>query len=245
MGKVNKNGGENMKVLGILGGMGPRPTIKIFKMIVDMTEAKSDQENIHIIIDNNTKIPDRTSYLLDKAKENPLPSLKESAKRLEAAGADLIIMPCNTAHYYYEAIKKCVDIPFLNMIEETAIWIKDKHPNIKNIGLLATDGTIRVDIYDSIFSEYGIGIIKPSEDYQIYIHELIYNIKENKEQKNLDGVHATMRRMEEKGAEIFIAGCTEVSVALDKFDIEEEFIDPMEIIARRAIEIVGGKLKNK
>lgn len=232
-----------MKVLGILGGMGPRPTIKIFKMIVDMTEAKSDQENIHIIIDNNTKIADRTSYLLDKTKENPLPALKESAKRLEDAGADLIIMPCNTAHYYYENIKSSVDIVFLNMIEETAIWIKDKHPNLKKIGLLATDGTIRTGIYDKIFSDYGIGIIKPSKDYQSYIHELVYNIKENKNQKNLDGVYATMRQMEAEGAEIFIAGCTEVSVALDKFNIEEEFIDPMEVIARRAIELVGGKLK--
>ncbi len=234
-----------MKVLGILGGMGPRPTIKIFKMIVDMTDASCDQENIHIIIDNNTKIPDRTSYLLDKAKENPLPALKESAKRLEVAGADLIIMPCNTAHYYYEDIKTSIDIPFLNMIEETAIWIKDKHPDLKNIGLLATDGTIRAEIYDGIFSNYGIGIIKPSKDHQSYIHELVYNIKENKNQKNLDGVYSTMRQMEAGGAEVFIAGCTEVSVALDKFNIEEDFIDPMEIIARKSIELLGGKLKSK
>lgn len=232
-----------MKVLGILGGMGPRPTVKIFEMIVDMTEANSDQENIHIIIDNNTKVPDRTSFLLDNTKEDPLPVLKESAKRLEDAGADIIIMPCNTAHYYYQEVRDSIDIPFLNMIEETAIWIKEKYPNLKSVGLLATDGTIKAGIYDKVFPKFNINIIKPSEEDQVHIYDLIYNIKEDKEQKDLDGVYATMQRMEEEGAEVFIAGCTEVSVALDKLGIEGEFIDPMEAVARKAIEFVGARLK--
>lgn len=232
-----------MKVLGILGGMGPLPTIKLFEMIVSMTDANNDQEHIHIIIDNNTKIPDRTSFLLDKNKENPVMSLVESAKRLEAAGADLIVMPCNTAHYYYKEIKESINVPFLNMIEETAIWIRKNHPELKRVGLLATDGTIRAGIYDGIFSEYGIDIIKPSIEKQRYIYELIYNMKENKEQKDLDGIYSSMREIEEKGAEIFIAGCTEVSVALDAFKIKGEFIDPMKVIAEKSILLAGAKLK--
>ncbi|MGO1469765.1 MAG: aspartate/glutamate racemase family protein [Tissierella sp.] len=232
-----------MKRLGILGGMGPKPTIKLFQTIVDMTEAHNDQENIHIIIDNNTKIPDRTSFLLDNTKEDPLPILKESAKRLEEAGADIIVMPCNTAHYYYEEIKNSINISFLNMIEETAIYIKKRYPDLKKIGLLATDGTIKMGIYDKMFSKYGIGVINPCKNDQRYIYDLIYNIKENKEQKSLDGVYVTMEKLEKEGAEIFIAGCTEVSVALDKFDIEGKFIDPMEVLARRSIEFVGAKLK--
>ena len=232
-----------MKTLGILGGMGPLPTIKLFQMIVEMTEAKQDQDHVHIIIDNNTKVPDRTSFLLDNSKEDPLPALKESAKRLEEAGADVIIMPYNTAHYYYKELKTSVDIEFLNMIEETAKWIKEKLPPVKNIGLLATDGTIKARIYDDIFPEYGIGIIKPSAENQQHIYDLIYNMKESKEQKSLDEVYMTMKEMEKDGAEVFIAGCTEISVAIDNFGIEGDFIDPMKVVAERSIEFVGGKLK--
>nr|WP_300003623.1 amino acid racemase [Tissierella sp.] len=232
-----------MKKLGILGGMGPLPTIKLFEMIVSMTDANRDQDHIHIIIDNNTKIPDRTSFLLDNNKESPVISLVESAKMLEKAGSDLIVMPCNTAHYYYKELKEAVEIPFLNMIEETAIWIKKNHPELKNIGLLATDGTIRAGIYDNIFLNYGINIVKPSEGKQKYIYDLIYNLKENKEQKDLEGIYRAMEEIEAQGAEVFIAGCTEVSVALDTFKIKGDFIDPMKIIAERSIEMVGAKLK--
>ena len=233
-----------MKVLGILGGMGPLPTIKLFEMLVSMTDANNDQEHIHIIIDNNTKVPDRTSFLLDSNKENPVTSLIGSAKRLEKAGADLLVMPCNTAHYYYNEIQEAIDIPFLNMIEETAIWIRKNHPELKKVGLLATDGTIRAGIYDGIFAEYGIDIIKPSEEKQKYIYELIYNMKENKEQKDLDGIYRAMGEMEEEGVQSFIAGCTEVSVALDTFKIKGVFIDPMKVVAERSIELTGAKLKS-
>lgn len=234
-----------MKVLGILGGMGPLPTIKLFDMIVSMTDANNDQEHVHIIIDNNTKIPDRTAFLLDRENENPINSLIQSAKRLESAGADILVMPCNTAHYYYEEIKKNIDIPLLNMVEEAAIWIKENHPEIKEVGLLATDGTIRAEIYDNMFLKYDIDIVKPSVDKQKYIYDLIYNMKENKEQKSLDGIYSAMNEMKSKGIDIFIAGCTEVSVALDAFKIKGEFIDPMKIIARRSIELVGAKLKSE
>lgn len=234
-----------MKVLGILGGMGPLATVKLFEMIVTMTDANKDQEHIHIIVDNNTKVPDRTSFLLDGNKENPIYLLIESAKRLEKAGADIIVMPCNTAHYYYEEIKTHVNIRFLNMIEETAIWIKENHPNLKKIGLLATDGTIKAGIYDKIFLEYGIDIIKPSKDRQKYIYELIYNMKENKEQKSLDGIYSAMSELENEGAEMFIAGCTEVSVALDTFKIKGKFVDPMKIIAEKSIKLADAKLRDK
>lgn len=232
-----------MKVLGILGGMGPLATIKLFEKLVSMTDAKNDQENIHIIIDNNTKIPDRTSFLLDSNKANPLLPLIESARRLEEAGADIIVMPCNTAHYYHSDIEASINVKFLNMIEETAIWIKKNHGDLKKIGLLATDGTIKAGIYDEIFSKYAIDIINPSKEKQRYIYELIYNIKENKEQESLEGFYSAMDEIEKKGASLFIAGCTEVSVALDTLKIEGDFIDPIKIISERAIDLVGAKLK--
>lgn len=243
--EAKSTGRQTMKKLGVLGGMGPLPTIQLFEMIVSMTDASCDQEHVHIIIDNNTKIPDRTAYLLDNNNENPLEELRNSALRLEETGADFIVMPCNTAHYYYEEINEVLNIPFLNMVEESAIWVKNNRPNIKKIGLLATDGTIKIGVYSKVFKEKEIEVISPSKENQRNIYRLIYNLKENKKQGSLEGIYRTMEEFEGEGADVFIAGCTEVSVALNKFNIEGDFIDPMEIIARKAVEISGAKLKKQ
>ena len=132
-----------MKTVGIIGGMGPLATVDLFGKIVNLTDAKCDNDHIHILIDNNTYIPDRTSYILGDG-ENPIDELVKSAKRLKNMGADFLIMPCNTAHYFYNDIINNVSIPFINMIEETANYINNK--NIKKVGLLSTTGTINVKI---------------------------------------------------------------------------------------------------
>src|SRR5699024_10166329 len=113
----------DMKTLGILGGMGPLATVKLFEKIVSLTHANKDQEHIHTIIDSNINIPHRSRYILGNG-DDPLNELIKSAKRLENAGADFLVMPCNTAHYFYDKIVAVMNIPFLNMIEETAKYIK-------------------------------------------------------------------------------------------------------------------------
>lgn len=227
------------KILGILGGMGPLATVKLFEDIVLLTKANRDQEHIHIIIDNNTFIADRTNYILDNNSKDPRPELVKSALRLEKAGADFIIMPCNTAHNFYDEIVKNINIPFLNMIEETAKYIEENFKGIIKVGLLATEGTVKAKVYDNIFNKYGIEIIKPSVENQKYITELIYKIKEDIPQDDLDGVYMTMDELKEQGAEVFIAGCTEISVAIDLYDLQGNIIDPMRILALKAIRFAG------
>jgi aspartate racemase len=110
------------KILGIIGGMGPLATVNLFNKIVINTDAQNDQEHIHMLVDNNINIPDRTAFLLGTG-EDPTEELIKSAVRLEKAGADFLIMPCNTAHHFYEVIKEKINIDFLNMIEETVKFI--------------------------------------------------------------------------------------------------------------------------
>jgi len=107
------------KIIGILGGMGPEATIDLYNKIIKLTAANKDQEHLRIIIDNNPKIPDRSMAIL-KGQTSPLNALQKTALTLEKAGADFIIMLCNTAHYYISSLKSIVNIPVLNMIEETA-----------------------------------------------------------------------------------------------------------------------------
>lgn len=231
------------KTLGIIGGMGPLATVKLFEMIVLMTRANSDQEHIRILIDNNTSVPDRTNYILNMVGDDPRIELRKSAQSLEKAGVDFLVMPCNTAHYFYDEITQEIGIPFINMIEETAIYVKDNHKSIDKIGLLATEGTIKARVYDDIFNKYGIEVLKPSKETQAYVTELIYNIKEDIAQESLDGFYKAMDDLKSQGVEVFVAGCTEISVAIDLYKLEGNIIDAMKVLAISAIKYAGKEPK--
>ncbi|MFR5602049.1 MAG: aspartate/glutamate racemase family protein, partial [Lachnospiraceae bacterium] len=100
-------------IIGIIGGMGPLATCDLFDKMTRMTAATTDQEHVHIIIDSNTCIPDRTQAILHGGP-SPVPEIKKSAKRLENMGASLLIMPCNTAHYFYDEICQDLSLPLLH-----------------------------------------------------------------------------------------------------------------------------------
>lgn len=223
------------KVLGIIGGMGSLATVKLFEKIVILTDAHSDQENLHIIIDNNSKIPDRTEFILG-GLEDPKPELIKSAKRLQKIGVDYLIMGCNTAHYFYNDIIKEIEIPFINMIEETVKEILSLDGRTKEVGLLATSGTINSGIYHKYLSKYGIKVITPSKEKQVFVTELMYNIKKGIYDNKLDDFYKAIHEMKVNGANMFILGCTELSVARDMYNLNGNFVDALEILATRAIE---------
>ena len=226
----------NQKIIGILGGMGPEATLDLFHKIIRLSAVEKDQDHFRIIIDNNPKIPDRTAAIFGKG-ENPLPALQETAKNLEKAGADFIIMPCNTAHYFISEIQQSIKIPILNMIKETAHYVKSIFPSIKNVGLLATKGTYKTELYTSFFKEKNIEILIPSPLEQNKIMDIIYKIKSSilsKEIKNQ--MIAISEELIKKGAEAIIAGCTEIPLILKNEDIKIPVIDPTNILAKRAIE---------
>lgn len=230
------------RVLGIIGGMGPLATVKMIEKIVMLTDAKCDQDHLHIIIDNNTSIPDRTSYLIG-AGEDPRRQLICSAKLLCEMGADYLIMPCNTAHYFYYDIMKEINIPFLHMIEETAKKIKDSNTESVKVGLLATEGTCKTEVYDDVFREYRLQVIKPSIENQKYVSDVIYGIKENRE-IDIELFLSAVEELKAMGCEIFVLGCTELSVLHAQYKLQGNFVDPMDIIARSAILFGGRKCKS-
>ncbi|SKC83275.1 cysteate racemase [Maledivibacter halophilus] len=230
-----------MKTIGILGGMGPLATADLFKKIIMMTDANSDNEHIPIIVENNTRIPDRTDYIINDG-EDPTKYMIKSAIRLEMMGADVIIMPCNTAHYFYDEIIKYIKIPFINMIVETAKETKNLYPKGK-IGLLATEGTCRAGIYDKVFKEYNLELIKPNPEKQKYVMKLIYDIKKGKDNIDLKNFKSVLKELKNQGAEAFILGCTELPVAFEMFSIEEICIDPTKVLACSAIRYAGKNIR--
>jgi aspartate racemase len=223
------------KVIGILGGMGPEATVDLFQKIIKATNAKKDQEHLRIIIDNNPKIPDRTAAIIGKG-EDPLPLLQTTAKNLEKAGADFIIIPCNTAHYFIPEIKKSIRIPILNIIEETLKYIEQKSPDIKRIGLLASRGTYEIGLYDQYFKKSDIEVISPEKKNIAKIMEAIYAVKaDNLSQSIKENIIIITNNLINIGAEAIIAGCTEIPLILKEGDIPVPLIDPTSILAEAAV----------
>ena len=224
------------KIIGILGGMGPEATIDLFYKIIKFTPAEKDQEHLRIIIDNNPKIPDRTAAILGKG-EDPLPALQETAQNLEKAGADFIVIPCNTAHYFLSSIQESVNIPVLNMIEETAKETKKRIPQIKKVGLLASIGVYKSEIYHQHFKKFNIEVVSPEEKDKEEIMKVIYTIKAGDLSKRVKkNILKITQKLIDKGAEAIIAGCTEIPLILKEGDVSVPLIDPTQILARIAVQ---------
>ncbi len=225
------------RTIGILGGMGPLATVELFRRIVEKTPAEKDQEHPRIIIYNDPKIPDRTAFILGKG-EDPRPELIDAAKKLESWGADFIIMPCNTAHFFAETIQQEIRIPLINMVEETAKKIEKM--GLKKVGLLATDGTIKGLVYHRALLSREIGIATPNKQNQEKVMKGIYDgIKAGNLELGRRLILDVAKKLE-KRSEGVIAGCTEVSVALRQEDLNVPLIDPMDVIAERAVKLALG-----
>jgi len=228
-----------MKMIGILGGLGPEATQLLFQKIIQITPAQCDQNHIPTIIYNNPQIPDRTKAILYNGP-NPLPSLISTAKILEKSGANCIIIPCNTAHYFAEDLQREISIPIINMIKETVNSIKNKYPNTKTIGLLATSGTVATKIYHKEFAKKGIETICPSEEIQEkVVMESIYGLAGIKA-----GFHEEPKRRLEnaaeglirQGATLVVAGCTEISIVLKNENVQFTVVDPLTTLAKKSVE---------
>ena len=230
------------KTIGIIGGMGPAATALLFQKLIDYTQANTDSEHMHIVIDNNTQIPDRTTAIL-KAEDTPAKCIIESGKKLEAFGAELILIPCNTSHYFYARIQEQLNVPVVNMIAETAgICLKNGYTRI---GILATTGTCKTHTYDRELEKFGIETVYPDEEGQSKVMEIIYDQVKAGKKIDTSILDQTLKKMTAQGAQGFILGCTELPFAIKNGDFGYQFFDSLDILAKRAVELAGYQLKNK
>lgn len=231
-----------MKTLGVVGGLGPMATAYFMQLVIDMTEASADQEHIPMIIYNCPQIPDRTSYLLGKSSDNPGPQIVACGRKLERAGAELLAIPCVTAHALYPEIEKEMEIPVLHAIKETAQYLKAE--GIKKVGLEATDGTIRTGVFQKELEAQGIEVVLPSKEKQEMIMYIIYqNVKAGR-RVDMERFSLVEEELHGKGAEIIILGCTELSMVSRDEKIGHGYLDVLEVLARAAV-LQCGKLKMK
>ena len=243
-----------VEIIGILGGMGPEATIYQYQLIVKNTPVNKDQDHIPTIIYSNSLIPDRTFSIMNDSHDEIIKHLSQSAKLLETAGVSFIIIPCNTAHYYIEPIRKSRSIPVLDMIEITAekiindISLAGIQKEQNKIGLLATTGVVKARIYHDRFHKKNLMISTPDESDQQTIMKIIYDIKLNgikKEQKeNCLEVMENIKKDDELSH--IILGCTELPLLFSdqKRFKESLLVDPMEVIAKHVITKIKGKVRD-
>lgn len=230
----------NKKTVGIIGGMGPGATALLFQKLIDYTDAKSDAEHMHIIIDNNTAIPDRTTAILN-GENTPALYIVESGKKLEMCGAELLLIPCNTSHYFYDDIQEQLSVPVVNMIAETAkVCLNNGYTKV---GILATTGTCNTDTYGRELNKFGVEAVYPDAEGQKRVMEIIYDQVKAGRKINVQILDQTLKKMASKGAQAFILGCTELPFAIKNGDFGYHFLDSLDILAKCAVEMAGYHLK--
>ncbi len=227
------------KTVGIIGGMGPAATCDLMEKIIALTRAGCDQEHLHLIADVDTDIPDRTAAILHGG-EDPVPELRKSARRLEAAGAELLLMPCNTAHYFYDSVAEAVSVPVLHMPRLTAQALR--RAGVKTAGVLATDGTVQSGVYEKALAEAGIKAVYPAADLQREVMRLIYDgVKGRAVPLESIPVPDVLADLRAQGAEKFVLACTELPIAFAQLGLMERCLDPTRVLALAAIKAAGAE----
>ncbi len=229
--------------LGVIGGLGPMATAYFMELVTCMTDALVDQDHLEMIVHSSPSIPDRTSYILDRSKPNPLPQIIDIGNRLAAAGAKWIAIPCITAHYFYDTLEAEISAQIINGIEETVLHLKKN--GVTKVGIMATDGTITTGLFQKELNTHGIEAIVPAKANQANVMHLIYeNIKASRPVE-MELFHAVSDELRKNGAQAIILGCTELALIKRDYEIGPGYIDAMEVLAQQAVVRCGGNLKNE
>lgn len=218
--------------LGVLGGMGPAATLEFLTRLQAYTPAEKDQDHIRVIADINPKAPDRNVPGTSAGAV-----LAEMAGALQGCGAQVLAMPCNTAHAHADLIRRASGLPLVDMISLAAEAAADK--GAMRVGVLGTKGAQK--LYREYLAARAMGLVTlPSEAQEAFMTTL-YRIKAGDlgdDVKREMAAHAETLR--QQGAEVLIAGCTEVPLVLGPRDVKLPLIDPGDLLARRCVAVCLG-----
>jgi aspartate racemase len=226
------------KIVGVIGGMGPEATVDLMRRVIQATPAQDDIDHIRMIVDNNPKVPSRIKAIIEGTGESPSPILAEMARKLEAYGADFLVIPCNTAHHYLNDIRSAVSIPVIDMIELTVEAVLRENPAIKTTGLLASNAVLQTGLYMKRFGERGVALICPQDELQDTLMSAIRTIKTGRygaREKSI--LRSAAGDMIERQAEALIIACTELSLIADALDPELKVYDSAQILAEAVVRI--------
>ena len=226
-------------MVGVLGGMGPDATVAFMQRVIDATPAQDDIDHVHLLVDNNPKVPSRIKALIEGDGENPGPVISEMARRLERAGAHFLVMPCNTAHYYWKDAQDAVSIPVWHMVERTLDIIMHRLPGAR-IGMLCSPALRKIGLYEGFAQERELSLVYPSDEDAVL--DVIRAVKRGKG-RNPDTITAfttAATELSDLGADVLVLACTELSVIRDVLDVPVPVVDTLQVLADDVVTTANG-----
>lgn len=241
------------QVIGVIGGMGPHAALDLCQKIFDSTQARSDHEHLPVaLLSYPDRIVDRSTYLFNHTDENPAHAIADIARQLEAAGATVAGMPCNTAHApaIYDTVVDDLartghSIEMVNMIDATVRFMQERMPHVGCVGTLSTLAVYDLKLHRAPLEEAGFDVVVPDETIKReVVNRTIFDTEFGlKAQVNpvtpkaRENLVTAIEHLRDKGADAIVLGCTELPLAplLDSFD-DLLLVDPTEILARALIQ---------
>lgn len=224
---------ESSKQLGVIGGLGPLATAYFMELVTKMTDARTDQQHLPMIVYSAPYIPDRTAYILGVSRDDPSKEMIRIGQTLSQMQVSHIAIPCLTAHYFFDELERNIPVPVIHGVRATVRHLREN--GIRRVGIMATSGTIRAGIFRRELERQGLEALIPSPKAQTNVMHLIFgNIKAGNPVE-IDRFYAAAQDLWDAGAEAIILGCTELSLIKRDHPIGPGFIDAMEVLAREAI----------
>lgn len=227
--------------LGVIGGMGPQAMLQFCQRVIDRTAAQSDQEHIPTLILSDTEMPDRTAALVSGDTAPVCARLLADAKLLEDWGAAAIAITCNTAHAFLPAIEGELRVPVVNMVTETAAALKAM--GCKRVGILGTDGTLQTGIYHKALEAQGMEAFSPPPQAQAQVMDIIYGEIKKGLSGSPEKFAAADSALRALGCDRIVLACTEMSTYRDWHHLGDFYVDAMDVLARRCVELCGYPLR--
>jgi len=224
-----------MLTAGVLGGMGPAATVDFMAKVYAADPATVEQDRVRLIVDCDPGVLDRNAAVRGEGP-SPGPSLAAMARGLVGAGADFLVIACNTAHAWTADIEAAVAAPVLSMIEAACDELALRHPDVRRVGLLAGDGCLEAGIYQAAFARRGWQTMIPGAKGQAQFMATLYRIKSGAVGEAERAVFAACAgETLAAGAQVVVAGCTEIPLVLKSGDLAAPLIDTSQVLAERTV----------
>jgi aspartate racemase len=224
------------KTAGVIGGMGPDATVDFMAKVIAATPASKDQDHVHLLVDQNPKVPSRQAAQAGTGAD-PGPAMAAMAQGLEQAGADFLVMPCNTAHAFAQHVRSAVSIPLVSIINVTVDACRD----FEVVGLLTTPGCLQAGVYQAAFEAAGLTAVLTDETETAELMRLVTAIKGgDKGELVTRGMQSLAGELVDKGAQAIIAGCTEIPLVLTPGLLDVPLISSTDVLAEATVAIATG-----
>ena len=228
------------KVVGIIGGMGPEATVDFMSRILLATPAVNDQDHVRMIVENNPRIPSRQAAMRGEG-EDPGATIAAIATRLETAGAEFLVMPCNLAHAWRSDIESAVSIPFISIVEESVQSALRRSGDDSAVGLMTTPGCFTAGLYQQALAEAGRPVILQTPDELSASMSLVERIKGGDKSPEVStGLRHLADELVNRGAKVLIAACTEFPLVLDESMFAVAFISSTDVLAKKTVSLALG-----